>query len=523
MFLVAGAFGIVSCDKKAELDPLLNYIPNDAAGVLAVDVKSMAMKSVNFKDFFTLENMQKLFSGVGKNDSAANALTNSGIDLLSKMWFFGKGGDLAGYGGGICKLSDAAKFEAFLRETSPTLTYGTSGPFKLAVDEKKNLAIGWDNDKVIFTVSKSDVAEQFNHIANLSNTETLVANNKAFRDVMAQGGDVSVWLDMEKLQKFAPDNPSMPTPAINFKDCYISAVCHFEDGEIVINSAYAVNDEVARQVSFMNASIGDNVVGALPGGDGLIGLVGVGIDMKALYAYLEENQLTAGVGESVNQMTGLTMDELVGIFTGEFGATVNGVIMVDTEVYDWATGDVVTRKQPSIDYCAVVGIANNDNLKKILEKFTEQGMLMQGEGEGHYTVQDLSIVERDGLLLIAGKGASQAFITTGQGEGLNDELSGLLKKNASTMYVNFTHFPTELFEGNAMASKAFSNPEVEELIATSTPIEDNVSKGKIVLRFREKGVNSLVTLGRIAQEYRDELNGAVVAAAEAAQEQGVVN
>src|SRR5262249_25259266 len=121
---------VVSCKSKPEL---VTYIPKDADLVMTFDVKSMAYKSLDFKQLFSFDNIKKAIGSIGeKKDTTSAAIKDTGIDLVGKAYLFAEITKDASYGAVLARLSDAKQFEAFLKKTDPGLTVADEAGMKSA-------------------------------------------------------------------------------------------------------------------------------------------------------------------------------------------------------------------------------------------------------------------------------------------------------------------------------------------------------------------------------------------------------
>ena len=490
-----------SCSKQSKL---ANHIPKDATAVLAFDVKSIGLKSLDFKEIMNLENLKKALTT--PDDSATENFKNSGIDFLEKAYFFGKAAEEGkSYGAAIVGLADANKFEALIKKLNKEVAIATDGNFKSAAFGDKGI-VGWNESEAILLFGSENPKETILALANLKKEESLASNSKAFSDLENEKADIACWVSFEDFQKVIPQyGMAMGAPGLasmNLKETFVTATCNFEDGQIVIGSKYMTNDEMTKKFNFIKPNISKDVAQALPG-KSVIAMMGFGIDMNKLYAYLEEQKLLEPVDASATQMTGLTVKEIFGMLTGDVAVTLNDIGMKDVKAMDYMTGQMIDKKQPNPDYCAVIGIADKAKATQLLTHFVEAGMLTKNEN--YYSLQnEVFIIEKDNSLTLVGTESAKQFALDGKGEKLNDELSALLSENASSIYLNFGNIPESFYaSGNAMIGTNIKNTSVEDIVITSSAVENNVTTGKWVIRFKDKSQNSLITLAQISKKFSD--------------------
>jgi hypothetical protein len=498
-FALLLAIGLLSCSKESKL---ATHIPKDANAVLAFDVKSMGLKSLDFKEILTFDNLKKAFSSKSESDSAANSLKDSGIDFMNKAYFFAKAGtENKTYGVAVIALSDAAKFETFLKKMIGDVTITEEGDYKLASPDEKTM-IGWSKSDVLVLYGSENPKETLLSLANLKKEESLASNSDSFKALEKESADIACWVSFEDFQKLIPAGVTPTT--INLKETFLTATCNFENGQIVVDTKYTTNNETATKLNFIKANVSNDVSNALPG-NSVIAMMGFAIDMEKTYNYLEQEKLLEVYGGMVTPLTGLTPKELFTMLSGDIAVTVNGMAMQDVQRMDMATGQIVTKQEPNPEYCVAIGITDKDKASQLLSHFAEGGMLTKNEN--FYSFQNkMFIVDKGTSLIITGTESIKQSMLDGKSEKLNGELSNLLSANASSMYVNFNNIPETFYNGdNASMKQSIQDTELEDITFTSSALSGNSTSGKLVVRFKEKGENSLITLGRVTKKFSEKM------------------
>jgi hypothetical protein len=236
-------------------------------------------------------------------------------------------------------------------------------------------------------------------------------------------------------------------------------------------------------------------------------MAGFGMDMEKLYGYLESMNLVQAYDQAATQAIGMSIKDLLTTFSGDIAVTVNGLGMKEVPAMDWTTGKMTTRKEPSLEYCVVLGVAKKENVAKVLGQFSEGGMLTKTDNV--YSLQNQTfIVDKGNMLVITGSEATKQNIVDGKGEKLSSEYSNMLSSNASSMFVSFANIPETFYEGNAEFAKNIKGTEIEDITYTGQAVKDNASTGKLVVRFKEKNENALVTISRLTKKYSEEMKPA---------------
>lgn len=486
LVLAASAILLFSCGKKSEQ---VKLIPKDANLVLTFDTKSIAKKSLDFKEIFSLETIKKAFSS---DDSTSVKIKNAGIDFTSNAYLFGQvNGDVNGYMAAVLPLSDASNFETFLKDVNTEFTIVEEGGFKIGTTKAdKNSIFIWNENTAVFCGQSAtetvNVKDRVLGFFNLKPEESLAENDNKFKELQSETADISFWMSFEKIAELASKyNPA--AAGMNFKDTYMTAVCNFENGQVVVNSNYHANKELAEKLAIGKDNIEKSLIGAVPG-KSVISLLSFSMNMEKLYAYLQKENLTASIDESA-KMVDLNGKDLFTLFNGDFIGTINGI----------QQGGI-----PMPEYGIVAGIANKDLAAKALESLSTKQMLVKKEG--YYSIMDQAcLIDKGNYWIVVPESMRQDAMDS-KGEKLNGDLSSLLSDNSSIMYFNFTQVPDAALDFfGASVKNFFKTTSLESITFSGTSIKENVSKGKIVVAFKEKDQNSLITLikssGDIATQF----------------------
>jgi hypothetical protein len=506
-FICLLAAVIFSCSSKSDL---ASHIPKDANFVAAFDMKSVGLKSMDFKEILTVDNIKKAFASLGNQDTTSNDLKNTGIDFLNKAYFFVQATDNSQYNGAIvAALSDAKKFEDFIKKNENAVVTD-EGNYKVAsMPEQKGIIVAWNTNELIALFGDSVQKETILAIANQKEGESLASNSDSFKELEDKHTDVALWASFESFEKLIPPG-TMPASNMNLKETFLTASCNFEDGQIVVDTKYYTNKEMAEKFAFIKQNVSNEVADALPG-KSVIGMFGFALDMDKVYGYLEQEKLVEMYDPTSSQMTGLTLKEFLTMLTGDIAVTLNGIEMTDVKAMDWTTGQEVTRKQPQPDYCAVLGIANKEKATQLLGHLEQSGMLTKVNN--YYTFQNkVFVVEKGSSIIITGTESMNQFALDGNGDKLDAKLVTMLTSNASSFYINPNNIPESVYAGNPIMASGMKDSQFEDLTITSSTVIDNVATGQMVIRFKEKGVNSLITLSRMSKKYGEAIQEAAVAA-----------
>jgi hypothetical protein len=493
------AVSIASCDKKSEQ---VNYIPKEANLVLTLDIKSIGVKSLDFKELLSLENIQKTFGSKNEESNQVEKLKNSGIDLLSTAYFFAEvNEENKGYGAIAVALSDPAKFENYVKELDKDFQIVSEGDLKIASKGADKKIIGWNKSSAILVVENSGNVASKEKLLSFFNTQkenSLQEADKNFKDLQNDNSDIKLWVNLEKFGRQA-SNYSPMGPGMDFKQTFVTANCNFEKGQILINSKYHTNPEAKDKLDLTSGSLGKDIAQAIPA-NSLVAMFGLSLDMDKIYTYLEKGNYVANAEDIAKQSTGLSTKEIFQMLSGEVAATVNGVEMKEVKGTDWLTGEETWKKEPRPEYAIAIGIKDKDKAARLISKLTEM-QLLEKAGNYYSYGKQFFIVDKGSTIIITGSETLRQATLENKAEKLNNELSNLLTDNAGALYLNIKDLPEEFLDYAGKEAKAYiKNSQLEAITITGSPVKNNVSTSKIVIAFTNKEENSLVTLARASEK-----------------------
>jgi hypothetical protein len=505
------ALAVLACGKKSEN---VKLIPKDAHAVVAIDVKSMGLKTMDFKKMFSMNFLKK---DKTSKDSLADKIKNSGVDLLQTAYLFGNVSleNSQGYYAGVFSLSDAGKFEEMLKKDSKDMAITSEGDLKIAAKEGEKSVMGWNKNTAIIigmdSGSTADIKAKLIALFSTKSEESLLETNQIFKDLQNEKSDMTVWMDFENLSKAAANlHPS--AAGVKIKDSYMTATLNFENGQVVLDSKYYDNNEESKKYKeVFKDNVSADVISGVPG-QTVIGMLSLAVDMKKLYTVLDSQQLLEEVKKNAEQSgIGLTADQLFDIFSGDFVASVNGVDMVDEKflpdpdtmlVSDPNSAPMIlTRKVPSPDFAFTAGISNKENLTKILDFMVKNGMAVQKDN--NYVFMDKFTLTNKGNVAVLTTPSAFSDKVSASPEKLADDLSKTASDNSFSLYVNLSKVPAEAMSMAGLGQSYLEKSPIESISITGSKISQNISTGKIVIAMKKKDENSLVVLSQAS----DEMNG----------------
>jgi hypothetical protein len=163
-----------------------------------------------------------------------------------------------------------------------------------------------------------------------------------FKDFQGKMKDLNIWISTDEIreiaEKLAKDKiPELPVALYNN---YAQIYFDFSNGSLDITGETHFSEEVEKNVEeflVMNPSLNEEMLKLAPGGNLLMALAG-SMDLEKIQNMVEKfgpPQLDS-VGSKVEAVTGMTANELLNAFTGDFTISVNGIegeAMIPVEVF----------------------------------------------------------------------------------------------------------------------------------------------------------------------------------------------
>jgi hypothetical protein len=460
-FLVIGLLS--ACRKKADH---ARFIPKDAVAIASLNLKGLSTKIA-----WNVVTGSKLFKEIQKRlpeknaQDAMSGIENAGVDALNTIYVYVKS-DTRFKGGnritGLVPLSDAAKWEAFVKKSFPEAAIKTVNGRKEA-SLGRDMYVGW-TDKLLMVVNVStatlDTAEdsegprlkvassmdQADISAEMDNAfkvteDNSIVKNKLFKKFEDEGHDLGFWLNYEQLMtQFSGDMAEKVGVALSssmWKDAVFTSGFDFKKGQIAGEMRYYLADDMKAVGKEFGANNSDkDMIERLPGNN-LDMLLGIHLSTKGLKTLLEKTGLLGLVNVGLSS-TGLNADYVLDAFTGDMSMVMNDFSLHNVTVTDTFLNQVVTHKtqKPSLNISYVVKINKKENFQKLVEMAKAGGTLQPIKGGYAMPLSD-----KDSVYIL-----------------INDQYAAISNK-----YSNVTGILNGTFKPEKKSSPAFSD-------ATSHPI-----------------------------------------------------
>lgn len=496
--LLLVALFLASCNKTPQH---LKVIPKDVTAAAAVDLKQIATKSVELKDFFSMDMLKKI-SG---NDSTVEKIKNSGIDFTSPGYIFGDGpkGEAKAYVAISFAVSDASKLESTLKEAKKGVEVKEEGDYKYVAD---NSMVIFFNDKMgLFMASEGETDKIKSFAASiLATTEenSLLKTNDKFSDLIKKGNDVGIFVNYERAMDLAKaSNPFMPIN-FNYKETYMVAGINFENGQIATDYTMYSNKEMAEKYKdAYRANVSSDVQDATPGN--VVAGMSIAINLKSVVSMLKDaKMIDENVDASIAMMlgTGFNLEYLLSTFSGDIVATANGLRTKDGMKYDFMTGNMVPSKEPAVDFAVSFGILDEAKLQTLLDTLSGKGMLQKSEG--YYNIMGKFFVQKKkGALVIAGEEAFAKEYVSGKYAKLDGRAKELFSSNSAAFVADFSKVPGDVLDLISPQAKDYvSKMPLAGFEAYAPKPDGEVSTGKFLILFKDKDKNALLSVQQMIKD-----------------------
>ncbi len=499
VMLLAVAIMLASCgDKKPKQ---LNYIPKDVAGVLAIDTKKMALKSLELKDILSADIFKKGLPTA--KDSIIDKVKNSGVDLLSSFYVFGDvaKGEERNYVALVFALEDESKFEKTIKELSKSTEVKTDNELKFMFVE--DAIVGWkDKIGIMLTIdggtSKEKQATKLKALFSQPEENSLASANDKFKSLLKEEGDLSIFVNYEKVGDLVKQLSQVPgMNNTSFKDTYLTGTVNFEDGKMISDVKLYNNEENTKKAKELyKASVSKDLIKAQPGGD-VVAFMSFGINTEPLIKYLQEAQLLEGINQSLKSL-GPEFDAnyVAAALSGDFIATLNGVKIKEISKMDYMTGEMKPAKDIAFDYAVTIGLKDPVKFQKLLDAVITSSGGAIVKNDKYYAVTNMAfIVPKTNSFVIVSTEEVAKDLSSNKNTALASVASDLMSANTMAMGFDLTRVKPEVLEFmGAEPTKIVNALPFESMYISAEEVKSEVVVSKAVLNFKNKEQNSLISL-----------------------------
>jgi hypothetical protein len=360
--VVCFLFLLSSCSKPSEN---ARYISKDAVGVLSINTKQLVEK-VTWSALSGSPMFTELTSKAG-GDSTTFDIEKTGIDVATFFAYALPDTRLSSKSKFmmIVPLKDAAKFQSFVKEKFPQAKIETKGDLTMAT-LTADVCMGW-NKKVAIVAGTAPSYEMTGVPPPATSASTILseeiektfamkedmsmASNKKFIELQKAGHDIGFFLNYEALANSMPQEEMGTAASIIasqkklLKDAFITGGVDFEKGKIVGDATYFFNPEVKKIADAMDPKSSNNDLLKRVSGSQMNLMMSYHFNPQGIKT-LVETMGVMGIANAGLKEVGLTMDDVLNAFTGDFLLAVTD-FAVSTESKSYSmNGNTVNYTSP---------------------------------------------------------------------------------------------------------------------------------------------------------------------------------
>ncbi len=317
-----------SCQKDAAMaeDAIIN-IPSSSSSVTAFDLKTLMAKA-DFEEVQKMSFYKNIVNdAVQGNPSLAAVLNNpaeSGIDLESKIYLTQEIDVLApenSHNAVLISLKDKAAFKKLVTSSSDASVISGDGFEYISPD--RSVSIGWNDNLAVIALAQGPGADLKMGLEKIYATtkESSVAGNSNLQKCFSKSADVVSWFNSEPLAEASKGEMGMAMAMAGFsadmlKDNFMHSYFNFENGEIVSDSEYQINEKLAKEYRHIFKDEVDTDFSKYLPAENLAFALSMGLDTRGMKMILDSKGMS-GMADFQLKEFGLSMDGLTKTFDGD--------------------------------------------------------------------------------------------------------------------------------------------------------------------------------------------------------------
>lgn len=435
----------------------LQAIPDEADMHVSTNFDSLVAKA-DLKDVKTTEMYKTFTSEFGEEESEIKGFINKflenpercGIDFSQDFYFFkmykNETNSFMLY---TMKMKERGNFEKFLKEimdiSKEQITIRDGEDYKYIVMDDDDANLCWNDDRIITIVptdsKSSENLKSYTDYIMAGKFERSIVDNPDFKNFYLKRKDVNFWLTTDIFRDDMTKDMIEKRLGLPLDSCFVHSYLDFGTDEINLDVEIAYNQRIALNPEMGRARDGFEtpVAQYIPGPD-ICGAFAFAIDPQTIYqSFVPEDERDA-MNMSFKQNVGMSIEELVNTFTGEFLIAVTDIRKEEDNFGEGGILELGDGKTPIITLATAV----TDN--KFLESFLNT--LPEGfvEKEGDFYKVDIdAVVLYTGIFNNIWIVTNDKELVKSKGKALGDksfaknEVAADLKDNPYFMYFNVQH------------------------------------------------------------------------------------
>ncbi len=469
-----------SCSKKVNHE---KHIPSNASVVAVLDVQKMTIKAFDMS--LLLE--QNMFDQKeqDKNQKKTVPIEESGIDFLDKSYIIAHVADneADNYVGIIMPLNDPYKFREFaVSYAIKKPGEGTSNVSYVIVGD--GAILGWNTESAIYLLNQSvkneaAITSELFRLFDLPESNQMTLQNESFRKAQEEDFDISVWMDLNRLNKYR--NPlGMIIPGQRVSKGIYNAWIDFEKGAMNVRTRYYVSETESQTkrdgALVLKETVNKNLLTGIEE-KRILGSFNLGLNIPLIRSQMKEDGMLDSTQTYLDLMNTNTR-----------------------EILDMLSGDmasVLLDNQDDTDFFIALGIKDEATCAKIIKSLNEIGFIRKIDG--YYTLFNEYIIHQGTGRLVFTTDRSLAENLEKSEFGVpQNEFITKLDDNPVVFYLDLKRMPTKSYDKFKTYWKNWpiDSDEIEEMYFAQSSIQDGTSDGEAYILFKNKDKNSLTILAK---------------------------
>lgn len=397
LLVIAIAF-FSACNKVPDH---ARYIPQDAVMVTGINLKSFSKKIA--WNVITGSKLYKEMQARIPEQNAKDALSGieaAGLDFTNTIYVYLKPDNRYANGEkmvGLVPLSDADKWEAFVKKTFPEVAITVNGERKEAT-LAEGMYVGWNKDLMVLinasaATDKSAASEQMDKAtiaaemenAFKANEGDAMTANKHFANLEKEGHDISFFINYEQMMKQMSagitESVSVSLSGDMWKNSAFTTGLDFVKGKITADMHYYLSDEMKEIGTELGSSNADkDMIDRLPT-QNMDMMVAVHLSPKGIKAILEKMNLLGFINMGLAAQ-GMSAEGVLDAFTGDMSFMMNDFSLQSENVVDTFMSKAILHpeQRTSLTMTYVIKLNKKENFKKIVKMAEELGLQKEGTG-----------------------------------------------------------------------------------------------------------------------------------------------
>ena len=331
LLVLAAGIILTSCSKKSP--EFVNSIPDDAIAVVSLHPMQLHTKSqINTFEAIKEKVKDEIWGQIIDNPLSTGLMLNEYAYVFLRME------EEAPIIGVVSGIKDVGKFKSTLAKIDENISESfkeMEGYTYMQPDEEG--VVAWNETQMIVLVSpNNEEFEESYWIESLTwmfhpVKEESITSLVDFKDFQGKMKDLNLWISSDKImdvvkQVVKRDLPELP---VTLNNNYAQVYFDFANGEVNISGETHFSEEVEKNVEeflVMNPELNEEILKLAPGGDLLVALAG-SMDLQKVQKLVEKfaPPKLDSVGNKVENAIGISPQEMLEAFTGDFTIAINGI------------------------------------------------------------------------------------------------------------------------------------------------------------------------------------------------------